>query len=89
MDRPPHGQRSLPSFVREGLGWLLALHLLLALMPHAHLAQSLRAGGHKVRVWWKAADTVRRHAAPLVRAELEAWWHDALAGRCAPGASRV
>ncbi|RKH62088.1 hypothetical protein [Corallococcus aberystwythensis] len=63
MDKPG---AEVPSFVREGLGWLLALLLFLALMPSLHLAESLQAGVHTARVWWKAADTVRRHAAPLL-----------------------
>ncbi|QAT81952.1 hypothetical protein EJ065_0343 [Corallococcus coralloides] len=75
MDRPSapsQESKPLPSFVREGLGWLLALHLLLALMPSLHLVETLQAGAHKARVWWKAADTVRRHAAPLLPAMLKA-----------------
>ncbi|WP_223641304.1 hypothetical protein [Corallococcus sp. EGB] len=103
MDRPPHGQGSpdaraeapsrepvpLAPFLREGLGWLLAFYLLLALLPHTHLMETLRAGEDAARVWWKAAATVRRHAAPLVLAELESWWHEALASRCAPRTSRA
>ncbi|RKH49918.1 hypothetical protein D7X55_09370 [Corallococcus sp. AB049A] len=65
MDRPPHGQRPFSPFLREALGWLLALHLLLALMPSLHLEQTLHAGAQKARVLLKAADTVRRHAVPL------------------------
>lgn len=61
MDRPPHEQRPFSPFLRETLGWLLALHLLLALMPSLHLEQSAQ----KARVLLKAADTVRRHAVPL------------------------
>ncbi|NOK21333.1 hypothetical protein [Corallococcus carmarthensis] len=141
MDRPLRGQGSpdgrsearsreskpIPSFFREGLGWLLALQLLLALLwvgplraPLSHgfqfavslrmapaspeqpawlpgplatgtdpqrLMEVLRIGSHKARVWWKVADTVRRHAAPLMRAELESWWCEALASRSAPEAS--
>ncbi|MHA7627463.1 hypothetical protein [Corallococcus sp. M7] len=61
----------VPSFIREALGWLLALHLLLALMPSLHLGETLQAGAHKARIWWKAADTVRRHGAPLLPAMLK------------------
>ncbi|MBN8470420.1 hypothetical protein JYJ95_28260 [Corallococcus exiguus] len=71
MDRPLRG-RPLPSFIREGLGWLLALHLLLALMPSLHLMETLQAGAHKARILLKAADTVRRHAAPLLPAVIRA-----------------
>ncbi|RKI46166.1 hypothetical protein D7Y27_08715 [Corallococcus sp. AB004] len=75
MDRlsaPSQESKPLPSFVREGLGWLLALHLLLALMPSLHLMETLQSGAHKARVLLKAADTVRRHAAPLLPVMLRA-----------------
>ncbi|MBZ4330954.1 hypothetical protein NR800_29730 [Corallococcus interemptor] len=98
MDRPPHGQGSpdarqeqvpLAPLLREGLGWLLAFYLLLALLPPTHLMDTLRAGEHAARVWWKAAVTVRRHAAPFVLAELESWWHEALASRSGSRTSRA
>ncbi|MBN8229839.1 hypothetical protein JYK02_20200 [Corallococcus macrosporus] len=86
MDRPGS---EVPSFLREGLGWLLALLLLLALLPSLHLGDALRAGEDTARVWWKTAATMRRHAAPFVLAELESWWHEALAARSAPRPPRA
>ncbi|RKG69272.1 hypothetical protein D7V80_09435 [Corallococcus sp. CA054B] len=76
-------------FLREGLGWLLAFYLLLALLPPLHLMDTLRAGEHMARVWWKAAATAHRHAAPFVLAELESWWHEALAARSTSRTSRA
>ncbi|MFP2901240.1 hypothetical protein [Corallococcus sp. 4LFB] len=85
MNRPLRG----PPTFREGLGWLLALSLLFALTPPLHLTETLQAGAHRARIWWKVADTVRRHAAPLMRAELESWWCEALAARSAPRPPRA
>ncbi|NOK36144.1 hypothetical protein HMI49_23350 [Corallococcus exercitus] len=85
MDRPLRG----PLFFREALGWLLALCLLFAMTRPPHLMETLSAGAHRARVWWKVADTVRRHAAPLMRAELESWWSETLAARSAPRTPRA
>ncbi|NBD10280.1 hypothetical protein [Corallococcus silvisoli] len=120
-ESPSRGARPLPPFIREGLGWILAIQLLLAFIwvgppraelfpvlqvalsirmtPVAHeqarwdawlpatastsssLLDVLHTRVHQARVWLKAAATVRRHAVPLLRAELESWWHEALAAQ--------
>lgn len=122
-ESPSGGARPLPPFIREGLGWILAIQLLLAFIwmgppraelfpvlqvalsirmaPVAHeqaewgawlpaaastsssLLDALHTRVRQARVWLKAAATVRRHAVPLVRAELESWWHEALAAQAA------
>ncbi|RYZ38218.1 MAG: hypothetical protein EOO71_24890 [Myxococcaceae bacterium] len=75
-DGQPH------SWLRDGLGWLVALQLLLALVWVGPLRptrlpvsfEALHTHARQARVLFKAAATVRNHALPYVRLELEAWW---------------
>ncbi|WP_147448634.1 hypothetical protein [Corallococcus terminator] len=75
-DGQPH------SLLRDGLGWLVALQLLLALIWVGPLhptrlpvsLEALRIRARQAQVLFKAAATVRHHALPFMRLELEAWW---------------
>ncbi|RKH18576.1 hypothetical protein D7Y13_09840 [Corallococcus praedator] len=68
--------------LRDTLGWLVALQLLVALVWVGPLhptrlpvsLDTLRTRARQAQVLFKAAATVRHHALPFVRLELESWW---------------